>query len=263
MRRRTVLVALTVLAALLTGSPAGATPAQADGGLDYVALGDSYSSGVGAPGVAGLCARSPQGYPALWAASHPVTSFEDATCGGAQTEDVLAWQIDALDAGTDLVTVTIGGNDIGFADAMLTCTFGSYRSCEDTVDEGLGGTELEDEVAPTFAAIRDAAPAATIVVLGYPRLFEEPRYCGFGPPTYRKRVLLNDAADELNDRLAALATGAGLTYVDVRGTFAGHGICGADPWVNELSLSNLIGSFHPNAAGYRDGYLAALEAVIG
>src|SRR5689334_9215862 len=88
-----------------------AAPAVAASSIDYVALGDSYSSGVGAPGQTGSCLRSPYGYPAQWAAAQQPRTFTDITCGGAQTSDVIATQAPAIPDGTDLVSITIGGND--------------------------------------------------------------------------------------------------------------------------------------------------------
>jgi lysophospholipase L1-like esterase len=260
MHRRATVAVLYVVVSLVLGL--GVVPADAAGDLDYVALGDSYSSGVGAPDTSGRCARSPLGYPTLWAADHPVTSFQNVTCGGAVTDDALNGQIDSLGAETDLVTITIGGNDVGFAWVMLVCTFGSIASCEDTIDEGLDNEDVDGQLVATYAAIGSAAPDAEILVLGYPRLFEEtPGFCGFGRPSLAKRILLNDAADQLNQKLEVLATAAGLTFIDVRDVFDGHGLCGDDPWVNPLSFS--AGSYHPNADGYRDGYLVALEAALG
>src|SRR5690349_650762 len=92
-------------------------PATASAGTNYVALGDSYSSGVGTDNYLNdgtSCDRSPQGYPALWAAAHSVSSFSLVACSGAATADVLNNQLGGLSASTSLVTITIGGNDAGF-----------------------------------------------------------------------------------------------------------------------------------------------------
>nr|MDT0665447.1 SGNH/GDSL hydrolase family protein [Micromonospora sp. DSM 115978] len=78
------------MTAVVVGQAGAADP------VDYVALGDSYSSGVGAPGGVGACFRSPQGLPALWAASHEVSSFRDASCAGAVTGNVQGSQVSAL-----------------------------------------------------------------------------------------------------------------------------------------------------------------------
>jgi lysophospholipase L1-like esterase len=243
-----------------------AVPAFADSGLDYVALGDSYSSGVGAPGATTACLQSPLGYPALFADAADVTSFTQVACGGAKTADVLAGQLDALSPQTDVVSLTIGGNDVGFAPTLGTCLFGDDTQCAQVV-EATGTNELVTVGANldrTYAAIRERAPDAKVIVLGYPRLFEETPDCGFGGLSLAKRQVLNAGADRLAEQVAARvgAAGPAFTYVDVRGAFVGHGICGADPWLNNASLLALVDSFHPNAEGYAQGYLPTLSAVV-
>src|SRR3954447_20518930 len=106
-----------------------AAPAVAASTVDYVALGDSYAAGVGTPGMTGFCQRSPQGYPQLWADRHQPRSFHNAACGGATTETLLAGQLSALDADTDLVSVSIGGNDAGFAPTVGTCVIAGDDAC--------------------------------------------------------------------------------------------------------------------------------------
>src|ERR1700754_1011327 len=103
----------TVLSLVRTGRAQAAAPA-------YVALGDSYSSGNGAGNYissSGDCHRSNSAYPALWASANSPSSFTFAACSGAVTTDVINSQLGSLNASTGLVTLTIGGNDAGFADA--------------------------------------------------------------------------------------------------------------------------------------------------
>src|SRR4051794_2361731 len=116
MRRRLLCVLVPAACVLLLP----AAPAHAATAVDYVALGDSYSSGTGAPPYTSsmLCLRSPRGYPQLWVAGHTVSSFRYVACSGATTGS-MSGQLRALGAGTDLVTVTVGGNDVGFADAVV------------------------------------------------------------------------------------------------------------------------------------------------
>ncbi|MCM2580141.1 GDSL-type esterase/lipase family protein, partial [Streptomyces meridianus] len=101
----------------------GATTAFA-AGPNYVALGDSYSSGLGAgsyDSASGDCKRSNASYPALWAANNAPASFSFTACSGATTDDVLAGQLGPVNSSTGLVSMSIGGNDAGFADVMTTC----------------------------------------------------------------------------------------------------------------------------------------------
>ncbi|GAB2692907.1 SGNH/GDSL hydrolase family protein [Thalassiella azotivora] len=250
-----------VLAAVAAAVSLAAAPAQAAEPVDYVALGDSYSSGTGAPPYqSGSCYRSSRSYAQLWADTHAVSSFAFVACGGATTDD-LGPQLDALRPETDLVTITIGGNDVGFFDVVLTCILGSDRSCTDAVDRAAvrARTELPGKLDRTYASVAARAPGARLVVLGYPRLVEQRGWC----LSSTKRAALNRGADELAGIIADRAAAAGATYVDARQTFAGHGACGWSPWVNGPIYNGLVETFHPNAAGYSRGYLTMLNSVTG
>ena len=236
--------------------------------VNYVALGDSYSSGVGTgvyDAASGDCARSPLSYPALWAAEHRPASFGFAACSGATTDDVRASQISALRLSTDLVTITIGGNDAGFGPVLATCTFArSDDTCVGAVNaaEAYARSALPDRLARTYTEIRRAAPTARVIVLGYPRVFDLAPSCG-DPlvPNLTRRGKLNEGADVLNTVIQkAVSQQPGFSFVDVRGRFDSHGVCSADPWINGPSVPPSIGRYHPNQTGYRQGYLDALDA---
>ncbi|MDG4765398.1 SGNH/GDSL hydrolase family protein [Solwaraspora sp. WMMD406] len=261
---RAALALAVTLGAVGAGALAVAAPAQAAQAVHYVALGDSFSSGVGAGPYDGTtCLRSNRSYAPLWAAANSPASFRFPACGGAVTSDVINRQLSSLSATTTMVTITIGGNDAGFADVVLNCRLGSESSCASAVDraEQFATSQLPGRLDATYAAITQRAPNARLIVLGYPRLFDEVRYCGLLSMSLTKRAIINDAADLLADVTAARAAAAGATFVDTRPQFAGHGVCAASPWINDFSA--LIAAYHPNAAGYRDGYLAALTTVTG
>lgn len=115
----------------LTGASAAAS-AQLPAATGYVALGDSYSSGVGVgsyDSASGSCKRSTKSYPALWAAAHSPSSFRFTACSGARTSDVLSSQLTPLNSSTGLVSISIGGNDAGFADTMTTCALQGESAC--------------------------------------------------------------------------------------------------------------------------------------
>jgi len=259
-RRLTVLVATSLLT-LATAAPASAATSYAD--TDYVALGDSYSAGVGAPGQSGACQVGTNGYPALWAAQNSPKSYLNVACGGAITDDVLNNQVSQLDSSTDLATITIGGNDIGFTTVLSTCMISTYNGCAAAVQ---AARDSEAVVLPkldvTYQAIRAHAPNATVVVLAYPILFDTTSSsCGVGGMSLAKRKLINDGDDELNDLIRDHATAAGFVFADARVTFAGHGICASAPWINGLTVPT-TDSFHPNKNGYQYGYLPALDAAL-
>jgi lysophospholipase L1-like esterase len=273
-RARTMTEVLVLLAVI--GSLIGvvAAPAAASTTLpsppDYVALGDSYSSGLGAPpfNLDAACRRSSQSYPALWAAEHHPASFGFAACSGAMTTDVLVHQIPALQPGTDLVTITVGGNDAGFAPVLQTCTVAaSDQTCITAVNiaEIFVLFALPALLSRTYAAVRHAAPHAQVIVLGYPRLFELTPTCTDPlAPDLARRTKLNQGADLLNAVIQAVSNRFGFSFVDVRDRFAGHGVCSTDPtssWINGPATPPDVGPYHPTATGYRDGYLPALDAA--
>ena len=145
--------------------------------LDYVALGDSYSSGVGAgsyDSASGDCKRSTKAYPKLWAAAHSPSSFAFTACSGARTGDVTAGQLAPLSSATDLVSITVGGNDAGFSDVMTTCVLQSESSCINRINQARAyvDTTLPGKLDSVYSAIRSKAPAARVVVLGYPRFYK-------------------------------------------------------------------------------------------
>jgi lysophospholipase L1-like esterase len=263
--------ASTAAASQLTvsgGSNERSTEAPLGYAVDYAALGDSYSSGFGAPPyeLDTACQRSSRSYAPLWAAEHHPTSFEFVACSGAKTADVLATQISALQSSTGLVTITIGGNDAGFGPVLQTCTAArSDRTCAAAVDaaEAFERSVLPGRLARTYAAIRRAAPQARVIVLGYPRLFDlAPSCTDPHAPNLNRRTKINHGADVLNEVIQqAVSRQSGFSFTDVRDRVTGHGVCSVDPWINGPSVPALVGPYHPNQVGYRDGYLPALDAA--
>jgi lysophospholipase L1-like esterase len=244
-------------------SPSGASAAAED--VDYVALGDSYSAGVGTVDASGSCGQSPSSYPALWAADHPLAVLHFDACGGATTDDVLASQLANLTGDTDLVSITIGGNDVGFSPTLTVCTAGTDDDCAAQVAVARAAVTqvLPAKLDATYQAIRQAATNATVVVLGYPHLFDPAAACADGALSVSKRQLLNDADDDLTQVIDDRAQAAGFTFVDVRPVFAGHEICTEAPWINDVSQDRPSDSYHPNADGYAQGYLPLLTAAAG
>ncbi|GAA4617991.1 SGNH/GDSL hydrolase family protein [Saccharopolyspora hordei] len=254
--------AVVAAASTMLAAPAIASPAAEN----YAALGDSYASGVGTREYfddSGDCRRSPKAYAQLWADSHGVSSFTFNACSGAVTDDVVANQLSGLSADTTLVTISIGGNDVGFADVIQDCLLGTDSGCDSAVSEGeeKARNELPAKLDSTYAAIREAAPNAEVVVLGYPRLTELGD-CGIPLFSDAKRQRINDGSDVLAGVISERAQAAGFTYADTRDAFDGHGVCSSEEWINGPS-NPLVESFHPNVDGYAKGYLPVLESVTG
>ena len=115
---------LVLAAASALVLPFALAPAASASSVNYVALGDSYSSGVGAGSYnssSGSCDRSTNAYSQLWANANDPASYLSVACSGATTSTVISSQLSALSASTTLVSITVGGNDIGFASVMETC----------------------------------------------------------------------------------------------------------------------------------------------
>jgi lysophospholipase L1-like esterase len=204
-----------------------------------VALGDSFAS-LGAltklytdPETG--CLRSTDNYPARVAAALSPAAFTDATCAGAKTGGVLGSQLDALTPQTDLVTLTISGNDIGFVDIIGTCASLSLTNpigspCQRHYTGG-GTDQLAETIAETapkvdavLATIADRAPNAQVVVTSYLRIM--PRNLGCWPlmPVSIGDVgYLNSTQDRLNAMVAERTRAAGAVFAEVgqtRGTDA-------------------------------------------
>ncbi|TCO65777.1 SGNH/GDSL hydrolase family protein [Actinocrispum wychmicini] len=255
---------LLCLAATAVGLVAVSAPANA-AGANYVALGDSYSSGVGTGGPysGGSCDRSASAYPQLWANSHSPSSFTFAACSGARTGDVLSGQVGSLNAGTTLVTISIGGNDAGFVDVITTCTLNDDQTCINRVNQGKAfvNNELPAKLDSVYAAIKQRSPSARVIVLGYPHFYKVPGNCILGLSD-TKRSAINSGADALASVTSARAAAAGFTFVDIRTIWTNHEICSSDRWLNSLTWP--VGeSYHPTKDGQAKGYLVALNRVTG
>jgi lysophospholipase L1-like esterase len=214
LRRSTLILGGGVLAAALAFGAGSAATAVAPGatsgtqGLNYVALGDSYAAGFGLTPPTGApvpgCAQAASDYPHQVAAALGL-NLTDASCTGARTIDIMTpqvtpagtapAQIDAVTSSTDVVTVTIGGNDLGFSSIIGACAAASPvgpllsnplnlnpppTSCAAQFQQGgvdqlavLLQSVVKPALASTFAAIRAKAPHATIIVVGYPALFPD------------------------------------------------------------------------------------------
>ncbi|GIE02601.1 lipase 1 [Paractinoplanes durhamensis] len=250
-----------LLAGLCLQEPAAAATTT----VDYVALGDSYSAGVGTPDAAGSCGQSPSSYPSLWAINHPAAVLHLAACGGATTDNVRTSQLTSLTADTDLVSITAGGNDVGFSPTLSVCTAGTDAACQQQVAAARTAIAqiLPAKLDATYQAIRQKAPNATVVVLGYPRLFDIAASCPGGGLSAARRQLLNDTADSLAAVTADRVKAAGFTFADTRPLFTGHGVCTTVAWINNVSATRPADSYHPNGGGYAQVYLPLLTAASG
>jgi lysophospholipase L1-like esterase len=251
-------LASTVLVVVTAGAPAAA------GADNYVALGDSFSSGVGTGSytLSSSCRRGVFAYPWLVAQQRPNTALTFVACSGATTGDVMASQIASVTAATTIVTVTIGGNDIGFSNLIVQCTLTDCSSALDRTRATLT-TFLGPRLDTVYAAIRSRALGARAVVLGYPRIFSSAGCLGTLGITSTERTKANQLADALDALTAARGAAAGLTYKSAVLPFTGHAVCSSSPWLNGLNLFNTVESYHPNRNGNSLGYAPLVRSVVG
>lgn len=258
--RATLRAALSLLAALplvLVAPPAqAAAPA-------YTALGDSYSSGTGTREYYdnGACQRSPHAYPVLDAARLGAT-LTFAACAGAKIPDVLNGQLGSLNSGTRYVTLSVGGNDIGWSSVILQCAKPWPYTCWSQIDaaEAYIRNTLPGQLDQLYARIRTLAPNARVVVVGYPRLFNGEECNIIARISPGEQAELNAAADLLATTIKARAEARGFGFVDARGPFTGHAICDDVEWINGTSYP-LGESYHPNRSGHL-GYADLVEAAL-
>ncbi|MHC5260208.1 SGNH/GDSL hydrolase family protein [Streptomyces sp. UC4497] len=268
--RLTALAATTGATLVTLAAPAHAAPEP----LSYVALGDSYSAASGVlpldPQASPLCARSTANYPHV-IAKRTGSALKDVTCGAAQTKDFAGSQypgvppqLDALSEDTDLVTLTIGGNDNStFINTILSCaTAGLASAGQGHPCKSLYGDKFGDDIdAKTYPAVKSAlqavknkAPNAKVAVLGYPWIM---------PPTAQKGCFVKmpiasgdvpyvrDIQSHLNSAVQRAAGETGSTYVDFSQSSEGHDACQpiGTRWVEPALFGTNFVPVHPNALG--------------
>ncbi|WP_406376073.1 SGNH/GDSL hydrolase family protein [Streptomyces sp. NBC_00647] len=287
-RRGAMAVGAALSSCALVAGVAAATPAAAGqghthSGVDYVALGDSYTSGPLIPQQTDAnCARSDHNYPSITAAERKVRSFTDVSCGGAKTDEM--WkaqgtngpQLDAVKRDTDLVTVQIGGNDMGFGSIIATCAGLSSKDlagnpCQQYYGASgfdqltLNIVETAPKVARVLRAVHARAPHARVVVVGYPDLLPDD---GSGcyptvPFAAKDFPYLRDTGKRLNLMLRTVARLNRAEYVDTYGPTVGHDMCKApaDRWIEPLRPTSPAAPAHPNAKGQEAMARAVLERL--
>jgi lysophospholipase L1-like esterase len=272
-RRSAVASALGVLllvtaAGAATADPGGATPVPAQD--VYVAMGDSYSAGTGTGyfDIDPACQQSSLGYPALVAAERLDTRLTLVACGfGVTTQTLIDTQVDVLDQHTDFVTMTVGGNDLGFATIAGACVYGDDTTCLAVAGQAsqFMATQLPSRLDAAYDAIRARVHKAEVVVVGYPKFYADdyvPCYDSYGI-TEPEAATLNELVVGLDAVIGNRARAAGFTYVSALDAFTGHDMCATEPWVNGVvSAPTQADVYHPTAAGYADGYAPLVLAAM-
>ena len=255
----------SILSAALVGLVAVPPAAHAAAPV-YVALGDSYSSGVGTRSYIDdgtSCQRSNYAYPKLVAAAKGY-SLNFKACSGATTSTVTNSQLGALSSSTSYVTISVGGNDAGFTGVITECAQPGWMSdCDGAVNtaQSFINNTLPGRLSTLYASIRSKAPNAVVVVVGYPRLFmgEDCNAGTWFSPTEETR--LNQTADLLNSKLSAAASARGFKWANPTSRFIGHAVCDDVEWLNGLS-SPISESYHPNRLGHSSGYQPLVAGLL-
>ena len=261
------LVAVALVAMISGVSTASAAPKQP---VVYDALGDSFAAGYGGGGQSSEgrvgCHVSPSAY-GLQVDGRMKIVLDDfmacATPAVTTVSLVATGQLNALDEDTDLVTISVGGNDIGWSTTIGACMLYGEQVCLPLINgtRGVITSQLPALLSSAYSQVSAAAPHAHVVVTGYPRLFS-PEYgpIQLGPYllSTTEQQALNDGADLLNQTIAQTATAHGFQFVDVTKRFIDHGANAPDPWILGPSAPE---RFHANALGYH-AYAAAVTAAI-
>lgn len=252
MRLRTTLAASVLALPLSLLSP----PTSAAAGQTYVALGDSYASGVGSRVYYGdsngtSCLRSPKAYGPLIAAGYDLPLVL-AACSGAVADDVTDSQLRSVTTTTRYITLTVGGNDLGFSTVLTECALPGWMSdCRGAVNGGLRvlADDLPGRLDTLLGRMRSRAPSAKVVLVGYPQVFNgvDCNAATFFSP--KEQASLNGAVNQLNSLLQAKSSSIGAHFVNPVSAFAGHAWCSRREWINGLSYPGL-NSYHPKVAGH-------------
>ena len=267
---RYCLASLVGAVAVACAGPPASPPAAHR--LNYVALGDSFAATPGVPDVAQPvgCRKSTNDYPSVLARRLPVTTFTDVACSGATTEDItdhaqhtkhgaVQRQIDAVGATTDLVTITIGANDVGLAADAERCRVKSPYSAPcsndlvvDDVDSISTAINLNLQGWSTLIdRVHAKAPKARIVLVGYGTLVR-PGGCPAQEPILPKDSdYLQARLNELDDRQRVVAADKGIEYFDTRPMTQGHDICAprSDRYFEGFLAKDPAVPLHPTASG--------------
>ncbi len=283
-----VLLSLAALTGCSSGSAATASATV------YVAIGDSY---VAAPfssrqtGTVLACGQTEQNYPRQVARGLGLDAahLRDVSCSGAATRNVAEAQggllfgasnppqRDGLGPAVGLVTITLGGNDIGFDGILRRCvqTATSTGPCANRFHPAGGSDELAARIAAlgprldaVLASVAAAAPRARVFVVGYPYLLPLTGDCGRAVPLLAAdQRYLAGVGVALNDLLRQRATAAGAGFVDVGAASIGHDLCqpAATTWLTSLTpgttLATAALAAHPNLAGTTGQATAVLAAL--
>jgi lysophospholipase L1-like esterase len=279
-RIRIFALVVALLAAVAVSAPV------ARAATSYVALGDSFTAGPVIPEQIPPfgCLKSNNNYPHMAAPDLGQPVFRDPSCSGAETGDMTQPQnvspdgpnppqFDSLDSETRIVTVGIGGNDIGFSEVARNCSSATNTGtpCQDRYvvngrDEiSARIAETAGKVAAVLQGIHSRSPLADVYVVNYLPIFPDsgPGCYPQIPVTDGDVAYLRAKQKELNQMLAEQAAANGATLVDAYTAGIGHDACQlpGTRWVEPAAPANAAAPLHPNLFGMQGTEGALLAAV--
>ncbi|GHJ48052.1 hypothetical protein Cs7R123_53940 [Catellatospora sp. TT07R-123] len=184
-------------------------------------------------------------------------------CSGATTTTVISSQLSALSSTTTLVSVSAGGNDMGFSNIMSTCALKGTTECVAAVQaaEDKARSSLTGLLNTLYSNIRSKAPNARVVVLDYPVFYQLGTTCiGLSATSHAK---IDEGINLIDDMTRSAAQAHGFVFADVRSIFVGHQLCSGDKWLHALNFASLSISYHPTSNGQSKGYLPVFRANAG
>ncbi len=234
-------------------------------GATYVALGSSYAAGTGIEPLVDGC-RSSLNYPRRVAEALDL-ELVDVSCGGATTQQVidqpqgdLPPQADAVPADAALVTVTIGGTDVGYIATALGCGDPATECSVDQAALDAGLPRARTSLLALVDLLRSRAPEATIVLVTYPRLVPgtDCPALSFSPT---EAAAVADIGERLQGVFLDVAAETDVVLVDPYSAPGEHGPCAPDGerWVvGKDPAPGEAFAYHPNA----DGHAAIAELIV-
>ena len=264
--------AATSLLALMFVTAAYAQPTSPPAGGKYVAMGSSFAAGPGitpaADNPSNRCRRSAQNYAHQLARRHNLT-LVDVSCGGSTTEHLLGpWnelapELDAVDADTMLVTVTTGGNDLGYLGGLsaMSCLNVAARTGKapetpcgkvPALPDDKTYAAMESRFRAMVSEVHRRAPKARLIIVDYENILPPSGVCAVVPLTAAQADSSRTIARRLNEITVRVAKETGTELIPASKISEGHDACAKEPWLNGYPSPGVPAEqafYHPKLAG--------------
>ena len=230
---------------------------------EYVALGSSFAAGIGLGQRAHdspiQCFRTVGGYPTL-VAKKTGMHLVDMSCSGSTTKHILSGgqlllgpQLAAIGTATKLVTITSGGNDVGYIGDLMVASgnmgrFGAWWHGDIRPADARPYDAVTDNLIKIIHSVRQIAPSAKILIINYPAIIPPNGRCASLGISKQQADISRDLAQQLALATKRAVDESGAQLIDIAKASVGHDVCSKVPWVNGASVETGT-AFHPNSAG--------------